>query len=261
MSDPLAQTAQQQQVNDAAIQQVVADEITLNLFARRVFLLLSIQFTYYVAVTYFVVGNKENEAFHPANWGLDLGLLALWVGILVLVGCFAGLARRSPVIWILFLGFSAVTGFLWTALVAYFDDPVILYIASLGLATSVALYGSSLTSKGLASFAGTALFLGAAIFIVYEIFLIFTDVDLLRLIVLALVAGVLGLFLNYDIPQVLPGNFYRCDPTSHSIAGSIIAFLELLISPVRLCELIGRNMSRAQNPAALAPIAPVAPIA
>jgi len=252
-SQPLNAVASPPAFGDYTSSQVTHDPVQVNLFTRRVYALATLNSLYNFIICWCYVNNQENWSFHPSNWGLDAGLLTFAIALLVLVGCFGRMVRSSPLIWVIWVLFVLTDGYLTTALLAYFNNELVLYCVTLQLAGIASLYGSVVTTKSWASFGGSALFLLTGIFIVYEIFLIFTDIKLHHLICEGVITLILGLYLNYDVPTILPGNFYRLDPASDSTAGSLVIWLEIALSPVRVCELIGKNMWKHNAQAAPAP--------
>lgn len=219
------------------------DPVSTNLFARRVYYAQFIQCVYNLIVAWCLVGCKDNETFHPETWGLDLGLLALWIAVNVCVACFGkGGFRSAPIVWIMWIAHVLLTGYLVSAAMAYFGDEYVFYIVAIHLAVMTSMYAASVTSKGWVSFGGSALFNLAGIFIMYEIFLIFTSISLTYLIIVGVCGVILGLYLNYVVQTTLLGFFYGLNPEKHEVAGSIIIWTEVILSPVRVCEIIGRNM-------------------
>eukprot|EP01017_Pseudomicrothorax_dubius_P026247 TRINITY_DN290_c0_g1_i1.p1 TRINITY_DN290_c0_g1~~TRINITY_DN290_c0_g1_i1.p1 ORF type:complete len:238 (+),score=50.11 TRINITY_DN290_c0_g1_i1:132-845(+) len=224
-------------------QALVSTPLQSNLFTRRTLLFFTFQWIYHLIVVVSVRNSIDNYNYHRQYWGIALGGLFLWVAILLLIGCFR-VGRNAPLVLVIYGVFTLLTGYLWTALLSFFNPDVVIYVVALLTAISGALFLAAAVSKEIVSVITGILFSLFAAFIVYETFVIFSDLSFGALVLAAVLAALVGVFIVYDIQSILlVGSTYALD-ASNGIAGSIILWLDLILIVVRGCEIIGRNMRR-----------------
>jgi FtsH-binding integral membrane protein len=241
-------------VSEISLAEQVTDPFVINVFARRVFAVFTLQWVYNFIIAWILRGNQQNYRFHRDSWGITAGLTVLWLLIIFDQACLGRLIRKSPRAWFFLAGFTACGGYLIAALMSYFGSDLVFYCTSACLAASAGLCAASLVSKNRVHFTRAAMFSFGGVVITYIVFIIFSSLSINELAISSLAIIAVGVYLNHAIYLTLPGPFYHFDLGLDWIGASIVVWLELILSPVRMCEFLQSHAHPQAHPIIPPPI-------
>jgi FtsH-binding integral membrane protein len=207
-------------------------------FVRGILLFHAVQWVLVWVSSYITRASPSLIEFHLNNWGVDLAFAIAWAIVLLAAGCGPVVLRRTPLQWIIYILYTALTVCVASILTARLDVNIIFYTISAITGATLGALVYVLANRLDLSLLNSFLYILVGVAIPYQAFIIFTDIALWILIAIAIGAIGVGIYQIYDVTRIITGSFYTLVP-GQSPAGAVLLWLEYILSPLRLVGALG----------------------
>lgn len=216
------------------------DDTSIRLgFVRKVYSILTCQLGLTVLMCMFSMMSPGYLAFQKANMWLFYVTLVLSIIICFVCVCFSSLMRQVPTNYCLLLAFTLCEGYLVSLVCGLSKPKLVMMAAFMTLAITVALTLYAFTTKTDFTMMGGALWILGCVVLMFSLFAMFTDNNLVHIIICCVSIIMYALYLIYDTQLIMGGKKHELSMDDYCL-GALMLYIDIIGLFLEILQLLER---------------------